>query len=99
MAGLAPLGRIAAIELERERLEDGDDLLLVDFDHRVDIALGQFLDAEAAHAAASVLALDRLPAAGGDQGGEEQAGKQGGAWLHEEQLTSICRAQSGGSAA
>jgi len=98
-AGLAPFGRVAAIELERQRLEGVEDFLLVDFHHVVDVALGQILDAETAHAAAAVAALDRLAAAGGEQRTGQQAGEQGGGAVHEEQLTSIFLAQSGGSAA
>jgi hypothetical protein len=40
-----------------------------------------------------------VPASGSEQGGGQQAGNGGSDAVHEEQLTSIFLAQSGGSAA
>ena len=97
--GFSPFAGIAAVELEGQGFEGCKNSLLVDFDDLVDVALGQIEEAETACAAAAVLALDGRAAAGGEQEGGQQAGERGSGAVHDEQLTSIFLAQSGGSAA
>ncbi|WP_296818170.1 hypothetical protein [Thiobacillus sp.] len=99
VSGFPPFARIATVEFEGQYLEAGQGGLLMDLDDLVDVALGQIAQAETAYAAATVLALDGRTAAGAEQECGQQGGGQGSESVHDEQLTSIFLAQSGGSAA